>query len=356
MEENKGLDFSGQTIYSGIDVHKKSWLVSIHTQDFEHKTFTQRPKPEELVAYLRRNFPGAKYKAVYESGYSGFWIQKSLTQLGVDCIVAHAADIPTTDKDRRRKNDPRDARKQSLSLKAGQLEGIYIPSDQAIADRSFMRTRSSLVKDQSRIKNRIKSLLLFEGIDIPDDFTERYWSGPLIEWLRRLKMKFPTERMTLDNHLRQLAHIRKQIADATKAIRRLSQTERYRDNVRYLTSIPGIGLSSAMIWLTELIDINRFKGNDHLNSYIGLIPGEHSTGEKTRKTEMEHRGNSRLRTLLIENSWAAIRKDPALLMSYTELKKRMSGNKAIIRIARKLLNRIRYVLRNQTEYVVAVVE
>jgi transposase len=105
-----------------------------------------------------------------------------------------------------------------------------------------------------------------------------------------------------------------------------------------------------MIWLTELIDIRRFKNLDHLSSYVGLVPGEHSSGEKHITTELDHRGNQVLRSLLIENSWAALRKDPALMMKYTELTKRMTGNRAIIRISRKLLNRIRYVLINEKEY------
>ena len=56
MREVRELDFSGQDIFVGLDVHKKSWDVSIQTKDFEHKTFTQPPEPEILVNYLRRHF------------------------------------------------------------------------------------------------------------------------------------------------------------------------------------------------------------------------------------------------------------------------------------------------------------
>ena len=120
--------------------------------------------------------------------------------------------------------------------------------------------------------------------------------------------------------------------------------------MKYLASIPGIGIISAMIWTTELIDIHRFRRFDHLTSYMGLVPWEHSSGERSATAGLDCRGNRRLRTLLIENSWAAMRKDPGLMSSYYELTKRMHGNKAIIRIARKLLRRIRYVLIHQTLY------
>ena len=92
-----------------------------------------------------------------------------------------------------------------------------------------------------------------------------------------------------------------------------------------------------MVLLTEIIDINRFKSLDHLASYVGLIPGEDSSGEQERTTGISRRRNAHLRTLLIECSWVAVRKDPALIMSFNQLMKRMPKNRAIVRIARKLL-------------------
>ena len=110
-----------------------------------------------------------------------------------------------------------------------------------------------------------------------------------------------------------------------------------------------------MILLTELVDINRFRSLDHLASYVGLIPGEDSSGEQERTTGISRRRNVHLRTLLIECSWVAVRKDPALLMSLVNLTKRMPKNRAIVRIARKLLNRIRYVLKHEELYESCVV-
>jgi hypothetical protein len=80
MKQANKVDFTGQTIYIGLDVHRKSWSVSIYLEHFEHKTFTQPPKVEVLVSYLKRHFPGAAYKAVYEAGYCGFWIHDNLRQ------------------------------------------------------------------------------------------------------------------------------------------------------------------------------------------------------------------------------------------------------------------------------------
>ena len=110
-----------------------------------------------------------------------------------------------------------------------------------------------------------------------------------------------------------------------------------------------------MVLLTELADINRFRNKDHLASYLGLSPGENSSGDKERTTGLSRRRNGYLRSMLIESSWVAVRKDPALLMSFTELTKRMSKNEAIIRIAHKLLNRIRYILTHNECYEIGIV-
>jgi len=162
--------------------------------------------------------------------------------------------------------------------------------------------------------------------------------------------------LSLKVHLYELNHIRQIIADLNKGIRALSQSEEYRTNVRLLKTVPGISTLSAMTLLTELYDINRFKSLDKLSSFVGLIPNTNSSGEKDHKTSMTGRHNSILRSLLIESSWVAVRKDPALIMAFDRLCKKTIKTKAIVSIARKLLNRIRYVLKNQKEYVPAVIE
>jgi transposase len=110
-----------------------------------------------------------------------------------------------------------------------------------------------------------------------------------------------------------------------------------------------------MVFLTEIVEIDRFKNIDHLASYVGLIPGEDSSGDQEIHTGISRRRNQHLRHLLIESSWIAVRKDPALIKSFNELAKRMPKNKAIIRIARKLLRRIHFVLKNQEYYEPCVV-
>ena len=356
MNKSSKLNFEGQQIYVGMDVHKRSWSVSIFTDTFEHKTFTQPPEVSTLVNYLKRNFPGASYKSVYEAGYSGFWIHDRLQEHGVQCIVVNPADVPTKDKERTKKTDRVDCRKLARSLRSGEIEGIYVPCRPKVEDRSLIRTRYSMVKKQTRCKNQIKSLLQFYGIQIPEELVNSHWSKRFITWIEAIRMERASGNIALKVHLEELNTMRKLIADITRSIRTLASSEEYQHNVHLLKTVPGISTLTAMTLLTELYEISRFKNFDKLCSYVGLIPDTDSSGETDRKTGITSRRNAQLRCILIESSWVAVRKDPALLMSFTTLCKKMPKNNAIVRIARKLLNRIRYVLKNQQEYVPAVVQ
>ena len=356
MNNSNRLDFTGQPIYVGLDVHKKSWSVSILSQQCEHKTFTQPPEVDKLVYYLRRNFPGAQYHSVYEAGFSGFWIHDQLREKGIQCLVVNPADIPTKNKERRTKRDRIDCRKLARSLRNGEIEGIYVPCRSKLEDRTLMRTRQSMVRKQTRCKNQIKAMLLFYGVVIPEERGMGHWSRRFIRWIERIRMERASGDIALKAHLEELSHLRQLIASLNRAILRLARTEEYRPLVRLLKTVPGISTLTAMILLVELAEITRFPSLDELSCYVGLIPDTQASGEKEYVGGITQRRHSQLRWLLIEASWVAVRKDPALLMAFEEYCKRMRKTKAIVKIARKLLNRIRYVLKNQAEYVPCVIQ
>lgn len=156
--------------------------------------------------------------------------------------------------------------------------------------------------------------------------------------------------MRLIVFLDELEHLRKIIAKLTKQIRQLSTLPLYNRRVSLLRTIPGISILTAMTILTEFGDLNVYSSLDKLCSYVGLTGDEDSSGDKEKKLGMTKRGNRFLRKVLIESSWVAIRKDPALLLDYKRYTRSYPGAKSIIKISRKLLNRIRYVLMNEKEY------
>ena len=356
VQSNK-LNFKGQNIYIGIDVHKKDWTVCIFSEKLEHKQFVQPPKVEALQSYLHRHFPGATYYSAYEAGFCGFHVHTKLTAAGINNIVVNAADVPTTHKEKSNKTDKRDSRKLGRSLRAGELSCIHIPTRKIQEDRSLLRTRYTVRKDLTRLKLRIKSFLNFYGIEHPEEFASvsKHWSRRYMTWLKTVPMQEDSGRTVLVTLISEAEDLRKVQLSVTRKIRELSRTEFYAKNFDLLKTIPGIGLISGMSFLTEIEDINRFLSIDHFVSYVGLIPSCHSSGEKENNGDITSRANKILRDMIVESAWIAARKDPALHMAFSKLCKRMEPNKAIIRIARKLLNRIYHTLKTKTEYVCGVV-
>lgn len=350
MKQSNYLNFENQHLYVGMDVHAKRWVISISVGGILLASFSQDPEVKILVNYLKRNYPGGIYHCVYEAGFSGFWIYEQLKKNEIDCIVINPADVPTTYKEKDRKTDKIDSRKLAKCLNHNQLEGIYVHDNEGYEERTLIRTREALVKDQTRCKNRIKGLMKFFGITIEDESIKKHWSNKYIEYLRNLKTEYSWAKVSLNTYLDQLKNYGKLISDITKQIRNISQTERYLKNVDNLRTIPGISILSSMILLTEIGDIHRFATIDKLCSYIGLVPSEHSSGEKENRTHMTSRGKSILKRVIVESSWIAIRKDPGLLMTFNKLIKRMKKTRAIITIARKLISRIMFVLKQGVEY------
>jgi len=347
--KTKVLDFSGQTIFIGLDVHYKSWAVTLQSEEFEIKTFSQPSKAMILTNYLQEHYPGAKCKAVYEAGFCGFNIQRELALQGIDCEVIHPADVPTSDKEKRQKTDKIDSRKLARMCKNNDMKGIYVPDIELQEERNLLRARQKIVRDKTRVKNRVKSYLKFQGVEI-EGFENRQWTKKYIEILRKTNFSTNAGNCAFSAYLDELEYLGQQEIKLDAQIKQLSQSERYRENLVLLSSVPSIGLISAMTFLTEIGDINRFEKFDDLCSYFGIVPNCHSSGEIEKVGYITKRGNQFLKSILIECAWVAVRKDPALLQCYKELLPRMNGNKAIIRIARRLLSRIRHVLMNKEKY------
>ena len=140
------------------------------------------------------------------------------------------------------------------------------------------------------------------------------------------------------------------------AIHKLAQQPLFTPVQKWLQSINGMGLINGMVIQTEIQDIHRFKTLDSLCDYAGFVPDIRSSNDKQRITGITHRCNEFLREAIVESSWMLLRKDPAMLMKYNEYRKRMNPNKAIIRIGKHLLSRIRYVWKNQKEYEKGIVQ
>ena len=356
MTQVKKLDFSGTTIFCGIDVHKKSWRINIQDSEFELEDFSQNADAVLLHQHLNRRYPGATFKLCYEAGFSGFGAQRWLSRQGMDCRVVNAADVATSDKEKRQKNDKIDARKLCEHLQSKKVKGIYVPALHWEHGRSLVRARTRIVSNQTRCKNRIWQLLHFSGLSLPKGYeAAQYWSSRFIKELQSIDCSSTELKTTLDLYIKDYQQTKSLLLEASRAIRKLCKQPTYQKDITLLRSIPGIGEIIAAVILFELQDVSRFKRFDHLCSYVGLVPNTSDSGETKITKGITNRSNYYLRTAVVEASWSVIRKDPPLLMKYKTYCRNMEKNKAIIRVAKHLLSRINYVLKNKKEYVTAVV-
>lgn len=349
------IDFTGKTIHVGIDVHLKDWQVATVNESVILGNHRMEGKVENVVTHLQKRFPGATFKCVYESCAWGFELQRQLTARGMECIVVHAADVSGSDKERRRKTDMVDAVKLARYHAGGLLQGIHIPDQELQKQRNLVRYRTKLMRDLIRSRNRLKSLLKYQGIEIPKHFGKARWSRNFISWIEGEAKKDIVLEGTLLLMLEEVKLLRQLLLKVEKMLRTLMNSERYNESIKLLMSVPGIGRTIAIVWLLEIGDVRRFENIDRLNAYVGFCPDTNSSGETLHDRGISSRRHNQLRVSLIQAAWQAIRTDPAMLETYQQLIKRMKGTQAIVRIARKLVRRIRAIQLNAMPYQKGVV-
>lgn len=361
---NNYFNGSSQDYFIGLDVHKKNWTVCIRNSGLFLRKFSMNPSPAELYNYLKRNYPEGTYYTVYEAGYCGYWIDRELKKSGINNIIVSPSDIPTSSRDKYEKTDPRDARNLAMHLQNGTIKGIYIPDDFRLHLRSLSRLRCQLIKQQTRLKNQIKAYLYFYGISLPENSVMLHWTGKFIEHLRSLEFNHPTGKLQLNIYITSLLKVREEILNTMRLLRKTlkdylpacptarqsGQAGNLNETVLKLCTVPGIGFTTAITLFTELIDIKRFSSFDKLVSFVGLSPSRRKSAETEKTLGISFHYNKYLRSMLVESAWIAVRKDPSLTNLYSQYIRRMSKQEAVIRIAKKLLSRIRYVWLNNKDY------
>jgi transposase len=343
------IDFNGQNFYVGLDVHKKSWAVTIRSMGIQIAHFTQPPGADALAGYLQRNFPGGCYHSAYEAGFCGTGIHEQLCKLGINNIVVHAADIPSTDKQKKNKTDLHDSRSIAEHLQRGNLHGIYVLSREQQELRSLFRLREGNVKDVTRANNRLKSSMMYFDIVLPESISKKeFLSSRVLTWLGNYEMASPAGKITLQHYIEELRYQRKHLCQVTILLRKQIHAT-HLESYQYALSVPGIGGITGMGMLAEIADFSRFDDPDEFCSMLGLCPWEDSSGNTIKIKGIQPRCNRHLRPLLIQASWTAIRKSPEWFAYYSKHAVKDS-KKAIVKVARKLALTVRAVVIKQQPY------
>lgn len=342
-------NYTGKNVYMGIDVHKKTYVCVSSCDGIIVKKDSMPAKPDVLIAYITNYFSTGNLETAYEAGFSGFHLHRQLTEAGIKSYVIHPGSIEVASRDRV-KTDKRDAKKLAIQLAAGRLNGIYVPSLEQEAKRSVSRFRRNIVKMRHQVGQKIKGLLFTQGLIACDDDTtlSKKWLLKQLKFVQ--EHHYPTcYYYTLKQYAKQWLRFTEDLKEVERALVNMQS----RDEQALLTiyqSVPGIGPISALVLKDELGNISQFSNEKKLFSYLGVTPGEHSSGEHVRLGHMSRQGRSVLRHILVEASWVAIKKDSQLMAVYQRIAKNRGGKRAIVGVARRLAARLRTCILNGVLY------
>jgi transposase len=342
-------------VFAGLDVDKRSISVTFTDHQGFIRSLRMPYDVEHLVNHVRKHFSDQKVAFAYEAGPTGYGLYDGLEAQAYRCLIASPSMIPRA-PGQRVKTNRLDSRGLSENLRGGQLKSIHVPTPIYRELRHLTQLRDTVVSEVMAIKQRIKSLLLFEGIDFPPAPAGSQWSFLVKDKLRKLACS-KTVRFKLDQLLDRLEFSEKQVVRTTKEIRRfcLSDCE-LSQCIKYVMSICGIGWIVASQLLARIGDWREIKNVRQLAGFLGLVPTEHSTGERTERGSITHTGDGRLRSKLIQAAWSAIRQDAELREFYRSVYRTHPRDRAsrvaIVAVARKLTTRISAVLMQQRPYVV----
>ena len=326
VEKNK-INFKGKMVNIGIDMHKISWRITALVEGDTVLAMTlARPTYGSFKKVLSR-FKGNHVRIVYEAGPGGFDLYDRLTHEGIECIVTPPSLIPT-ESGNKVKTDKKDSYKLARLLESGMLKSVWVLSPEERAHRQLVRTRRQIANHRSDVMCQIKSLLLFNSIDISFK-SSQHWSGAFMNWLLKLDLGHEALNRSLKALVDLFNYLNAEKKRLTKDVLQLAKEDKYAHRVDLLKTIPGIGPLSAIEILVEIQDITRFKTADELAAYLGLTPSQYSSGEHIRMGHITHAGNSRVRTTLVESSWILVGKDPEMRSKYERVKNRRGGKRAI---------------------------
>lgn len=323
--------FMSQPFWVGIDVHKRTYHVALRRADDKVLTFVSPASPKTVVEQIGRLGIDVA-SVVYESGPTGFSLARTLESVGIRTLVAAPSKVPRAVTPGA-KTDRLDCVKLAEYASKGLIRPIAVPTPEEEAHRSLLRRRHSLIDSVRRCKQRIKGLLLFLGLDEPEEL--EHWGQGMNEALEALPMQ-SSARLTMESYLRELTFCQNERRQVEAQLHQLTE-EQHRKPMACLRSVPGVGPIVATSFLLEIFRPERFSRAEEVASYLGLAPMVRHSGQKTPSGRLMPVGQTRLRSLLIEAAWMWKAKDAYARELYNRILSRTGlAQKAITALAHKL--------------------
>jgi transposase len=276
-------------------------------------------------------------RIVYEAGPTGYRLARLLQRADLPITVIAPSKTPQP-ADRSAKSDRLDCRHLAEYSAKGLLWGVSIPSEQQEADRQVTRLRDTWTNKRRRVQQQIKSFLLQHGLAEPEGLS--HWSARSVEALGQLPLGAEL-RFALDLLVEELGHLEEQLVRIRQQIVQVSKTERHGAVVEVLTSHPGVGVTVAMAFRTELHQAEQFTHETQVGKYVGLAPRVRQSGQTRCDGPISRTGRAALRALLVQAAWVWIRYDAAGRAVFNRLVVNTGcPQKAITGMARRLAIRL----------------
>jgi transposase len=287
-----------------LDVHKETIAVAYIAEEREAEVVflgrvgTRQCDLDKLIRKLQAK--GKPLHFVYEAGPCGYWLYRYLMRKNLKGWVVAPSCRPKKASDRV-KTDRRDAVQLARLLRSGDLSPGYIPSVDDEAIRDLVRAREDALKDLKTAKVRLKAFLLRQDIRYEGRAT---WGPAHLRWLADVVCPTPAQQIAFQEYVRAVSEHteRRQRLEADLAT--MAPSWRWYPVVEAIQALRGVQFTAAVTLLGELGDLTRFENPRQLMSYLGLIPSEHTTGERRRQGAITKTGNSHARRVLIEGAWA----------------------------------------------------
>jgi transposase len=333
-------------LYVGIDVHKKLCYACIKDRDgnvLEELTF---PNKGHGIDTLLEVIADRKAKAVIESTCN-LWIRLylSLEEAGMEVILANPKKTKAI-AEAKLKNDKVDASTLADLLRADLVAPCYVPPAEVRELRSLIRHRMNLIKDRTKVKNRVHALLDkydLEGFSGTDQFGK---AG--MEWLKSITGELSrVDQLILDANIRQIEMLN-QLIDEVEL--KIAEESIESDDVKLLMTIPGVDYYTAMLFVSEIGDITRFSESNKLVSWLGLVPRVHQSGSTAYNGRITKEGSPRVRWTLIQAARIASRYDDHFAEKYHRIKHRRGDGKAIVAVAREIVVAMYHMLNRRERY------
>lgn len=327
--------------YVGMDVHKRIIHATVLNglgEKMLEKRFANNM--QELGCFSDEL--SSKAKIVMEASSVWQHVYDWFDDKGFDVQLAHPLKTRAI-AEARVKTDSIDSETLAHLLRADLIPASYVPCKQMRELREFVRHRAMLVRTKTELKNRIHAILARNGI--LHEFSDLFGKQGL-EWLKQLELS-KKDRMALDNFLAVLETINSRIFEIDSELFEIAAENK---DAELLTSVPGLGVYSALLVVSEIGDINRFKSAKKLCSYAGLVPSVYQSGNKIRRGRLTKQGSKWLRWILIQAAHKAVQQEGRLQNFYHRIASKKGKRIAIAASARKLLVVIYHMLREKKDY------